>query len=309
MAASRLDVVTGGIRSKGRRGHTIVPNWRWEDRDLNPYELRIAGWLASHADQWREDYVSRNLVAARTGISRDATSKSVRRLVELGIIEVKAGGNGRFVITVDFDVWETPPGPSTIPTTHPQDGLLGLDQVDATRPPSGRHTTTDRTPGVHIEEQREQQGENPQTPAQGGGRKSRRRQPPEALTPLERADDFEAWWKTYPRKIGKLDAVAAWRVMLGHLPSLEQLVGASHEIEQRTRREHTDGEWQRFLPHPSTWLRRGDYLDFDVETQAVSVARHPCVLCGVAEPCVERCQGVAVGAIEDTVTECVWRKT
>lgn len=291
-----------GIRSKGRRGHTIVPNWRWEDPSLNPYELRIAGWLASHADQWREDYVSRNLVADRTGISRDKTSTSVRRLVELGIIEVKSGGNGRFVITFDFEAWELPPDYS-----HPVDQP---SQVDATRPPSGRHTSTERTPHVHIEEQREEQRENPQTPAQGGGRKARRRQPPDPLNVLERAEDFVEWYALYPRKIEKLNAIAAWRVMLGYLPSLEQLTGATLELTARTKREHADdGQWQRFIPYPSTWLRRGDYLDYDVETATVAEVRRPCVLCGVSEPCVERCEGVNIGVIEDVATECVWRTT
>lgn len=296
-----------GIRGKGRRGHTVVPNWRWEDQSLNSYELRIAGWLVSHADQWREDYVSRNLVAERTGISREKTSQSVRRLVELGILSVKSqGGRGRFVITVDFDVWETPPSSSTPVGNRVDDD----DRLDATRPVTGRHTSDDRTPHVHIEEEREEQRENPQTPAQGGGRASRRRNPPEPLTPLERSDDFDEWYASYPRKIEKLNAVAAWRVMLGYLPSLEQLVGATKELEERTRRQyHAEDDWKRFLPYPSTWLRRGDYLDYDVETATVSGKRHPCVLCGVSDPCVERCEGVNRGVIEDVATECVWRTT
>lgn len=297
-----------GIRGKGRRGHTVVPNWRWEDQSLNCYELRIAGWLVSHADQWREDFVSRNLVAERTGISRDKTSQSVRRLVELGILHVKSGGKGRFVITVDFDVWETPPT-----STHPvNNGVDEQDQPDATRPVTGRHTSSDRTPHVHIEEQGEEQRETPQPPAQGGGRErpSRKQKPPEPLTPLERSDDFDAWYAEYPRKQAKLDAIRAWRVMLGYLPSVEQLIGASHELRERTRREASDPtQWERFLPLPSTWLRRGDYLDYDVETATVAERRHPCVLCGVSEPCEERCEGVNRGVIEDVATECVWRTT
>lgn len=297
-----------GIRSKNKRqGHTVVPNWRWEDQTLNPFELRVAGWLASHADNWREAYVSRNMIAERTGIAASTVSKAIAHLVAVGMVVLSRDEPGkRWVIEFDFAVWETPSDISTIPTGSP---LVATRPV-VTRPVTGRHTTSNRSSHDHIEEQREQQRENPQTPAKSGGRKARRSQPPEPLTPLERVDDFDEWWKSWPRKLAKLDAVTAWRVMLGHLPNVDVLVGASADIAERTRREHQgDDQWQRYIPHPSTWLRRGDYLDFDVETAAPREARHPCVLCGVPDPCVERCQGVETGAIEDIGTECVWRTT
>jgi len=36
-----------GIRSRGRRGSVVVPNWRTEDPGIDPYAFRIACWLAS----------------------------------------------------------------------------------------------------------------------------------------------------------------------------------------------------------------------------------------------------------------------
>jgi len=108
-----------GLRSTGRVGSTSIPNWRWEDPDLDPYELRIAGWLASNTQGYTDEYVSRNLIAKRTGISASKVSKSVTRLAELGIIDYyviairQAEGGQRWVITIHLDVWQLPRSPET----------------------------------------------------------------------------------------------------------------------------------------------------------------------------------------------------
>lgn len=106
-----------GIRHTGRVGATIVPNWRWEDPSLDTYQLRIAGWLASHQGEWCEDYVTRNMIAKRTGISAGKVSSSIDALVKAGIIDVEtievpqSQGGQRWVITIHLDVWQgTDPG-------------------------------------------------------------------------------------------------------------------------------------------------------------------------------------------------------
>jgi hypothetical protein len=103
-----------GIRSRGRRGSTAVPNWRWEDLRLDTYDVRVAGWLASHADSYLASDVTRNQVARMLGMSGERASKSLDRLEGLEIIERTIapnamGGGDRWVITFDFDVWETDP--------------------------------------------------------------------------------------------------------------------------------------------------------------------------------------------------------
>lgn len=282
-----------GIRSRnGRKGHTVVPNWRWEDLTLNAYELRVAGWLASHADRWREDHVSRNMIAKRTGIAPSTVSKAVARLAELHIVALQRGERGRWIIEFDFDAWNE----STESTGSP---------LVATRPVTGRDTTSDWSPHDHIEEQREQQVEEPPKPPASGGPKRRKRKNLDPLSPLERSDDFEAWWESYPRKVGKLDAQVAWRDVLGYLPSIESLVEASQDTVERVRRDRSlDPEWERFIPYPSTWLRRGEFMDGRRnEPGPIKVAA--CFVCGVDDPCRAVCQGVQVGII-GSVDECVW---
>jgi hypothetical protein len=132
-----------GIESRGRRGFTVVPNWRWEDPTLDPYDLRVAGWLASHADSYLFDFVSRNAIVRHTHISRARVSSSLTRLVDLAIIEInvidtpQAEGGKRFRITFDFDVWEG----ATQDATRPPPRTPGVHPQDATRPPPGRHTS------------------------------------------------------------------------------------------------------------------------------------------------------------------------
>lgn len=127
------------IVSRGRRGSVVVPNWRTEDPELDAYSFRIACWLASHADRYREETVSRNMIAKVVKISRTTTSASISRLEDLGIIEIsRPKDNTRIVITFDFDVWEGGRHTST--------------QEDATRPLGGRHTSTTKS---HQEEDQE----------------------------------------------------------------------------------------------------------------------------------------------------------
>lgn len=100
-----------GITSSGRRGYVVVPNWRWEDKRLDAYDLRIAGWLASHTDSFRERHVGRNTIAEHTGISGPRVSTSLDRLAALGIITIErvaseSGGKERLRVGFNWQVWE-----------------------------------------------------------------------------------------------------------------------------------------------------------------------------------------------------------
>lgn len=143
-----------GIRSRGRRGNVVVPNWRTEDQSLDPYAFRIACWLASHADRYTEKSVSRNLIAKVLNISGTKVSSALGDLTEQGIVAVEAvGERGRFIITFDFDAWETDwsrGDQSSLPTGR-----------EATR--SGHEATG--TKGHSVEEQKPPAPASPKTEA------------------------------------------------------------------------------------------------------------------------------------------------
>lgn len=68
---------------------------------------------------------------------------------------------------------------------------------------------------------------------------------------------FEDWWATYPRKVGKRKALAEWRRATKRI--------TPDELNARTREFaifHTTQETNpRYIPHPTTWLRRDGWED------------------------------------------------
>jgi Winged helix-turn-helix DNA-binding len=221
--------MSGGIRSRGTIPFTMVPNWRWEDDELDTYEFRIAGWIASHRDDYREAYVTRNEIARRTHISVGKVTLAVRRLTQLGILSVEtlAGGRGhpRWVITIDFDVWA--------PAQRSPGDLKGHEVT------SRGHDVTFEG-GSHLSIQEEQ-----------GEEHSERR----ALVIV--ADDFDSFWGAYPRKVGKAAARKAWDGALKRASVDEVLMGASRVITLWQKY----GYEQQFIPHASTWLNRDGWED------------------------------------------------
>lgn len=64
-------------------------------------------------------------------------------------------------------------------------------------------------------------------------------------------DGFEAFWRSYPRRVAKLDALKAWKQLN---PPIEDVLTAL--------------TWQReqwhdltYVPYPASWLRAGRWMD------------------------------------------------
>lgn len=225
------------IRSKGRRGFTAVPNWRLEDDLLTPYEFRLAAWLASHADSFVEEYLTRNAIAKRLGMSTGAVSNAMERLQGFGIVEIQtveihqSQGGKRWVIIFDHDVWETEPGHHMTGPRSPRDQDPG-------------HHVTSTTGDIDVEQQ-----EEPPNPPEGGV---------SVVDPWERA--FDLWYADYPRKVGRPAAERAFKKKVSGMSTGQMLAlaqGTARWVEHwdRTRIE------AQFIPHPSTFLNQERYND------------------------------------------------
>lgn len=217
-----------GIVSRGRRGSTIVPNWRWEDPDLSPFDLRVAGWLASHADSYRS-HVTRNAVAKALGMAPGTASAALERLQELSIIdiEVVSGEKGkvvRWTIHFDFDVWE---GGQQMTSYRSVDDQVGGQQMT--------------TPTTYREEQLEEQGEPPLTPPGGddGG-----------------ATSFEAFWKRWlalcnRRRVpagSKLKASESWNKLTAPSALVIEVLALWEAYYEHPKAQ--------IPPHAATWLNQ-----------------------------------------------------
>lgn len=76
-------------------------------------------------------------------------------------------------------------------------------------------------------------------------------------TPAGYPAEFEEWWATYPRKVGKGKAVKDWQRAMKRTDN-HTLINASRRLTAFHQAEGTD---TRFIPHPSTWLNRDGWED------------------------------------------------
>ena len=65
-------------------------------------------------------------------------------------------------------------------------------------------------------------------------------------------DEFEFWWKNYPKKLAKGDARKAWKQTEKIRPSLDRLLKALVVAKSSDQWTKDGGQ---FIPYPATWLR------------------------------------------------------
>jgi hypothetical protein len=63
--------------------------------------------------------------------------------------------------------------------------------------------------------------------------------------------DFDTFWKEYPRKVSKQQAVKAWRSIN---PDHTLLTTMLQALEKQKRSEQWQKDNGKFIPHPATWL-------------------------------------------------------
>lgn len=71
------------------------------------------------------------------------------------------------------------------------------------------------------------------------------------------ASDFEAWWKLYPRKVGKGQARKAYLAASKKTAPAELAIAA----EAFATKVHDSRTEERFIPHPATWLNGERWAD------------------------------------------------
>jgi hypothetical protein len=63
--------------------------------------------------------------------------------------------------------------------------------------------------------------------------------------------DFDTFWKEYPRKVSKQQAVKAWKSLN---PDHTLLTTMLQALEKQKRSEQWQKDNGKFIPHPATWL-------------------------------------------------------
>jgi hypothetical protein len=93
---------------------------------------------------------------------------------------------------------------------------------------------------------------------------------------------FEAFWKLYPRKVGKGAAERAWAKIRPDEPLRAAIMAA---IERAMRSQQWTKDGGQFIPHPATWLNEKRWEDGEAtEAQAVG-CKWPVKRGYASEPC------------------------
>ena len=80
------------------------------------------------------------------------------------------------------------------------------------------------------------------------------------IKPLSKSNDFDAFWKAYPKKVGKDAAYKAWEKAK---PRLDDVMFALSWQVQSAQWFKNNGQ---FIPNPSTYINQGRWQDEPTET-------------------------------------------
>ena len=83
-------------------------------------------------------------------------------------------------------------------------------------------------------------------------------------------DDFETFWKTYPRKIGDKRKAQDRFIKVLEEVSFDDLLMAVERFAEEVKRNRTAVS---YIKHPSTWLNQACYLDYLRESSVKASSR------------------------------------
>ncbi|MCL4807677.1 MAG: hypothetical protein KJ062_07765, partial [Thermoanaerobaculia bacterium] len=82
-------------------------------------------------------------------------------------------------------------------------------------------------------------------------------------------EGFARFWRGYPRKVQKGDALKAWKAIKGSDRALALTAVSAYAIAW----ERAPEEQRKFIPYPATWLRAGQWADDPEEWRRAAAAR------------------------------------
>jgi len=228
-----------------------VSEFVWKLAGLKPSEKLIMLKLADHADDnnWR-CWPSLQRIEGDTGLSRSSVARILKKLDSDEWINRERGGikrTTRYTLNKKKIRQSAPAlvSHSDYPNPSSDSGSPTVTQRVVPSSDSGSPTVI---PKPSIQPSKEPSIQTP---------------PP----PVAALDDFPEFWSSYPRKVGKQDALEAFTQQLkaGVLPSIEKLKTA-------IKRANASPTWQKdegqYIPYPKTWLNRHGW---DVEIGPPSV--------------------------------------
>jgi len=207
-------------------GFGVIPNWLVRDTSISGAAKMVYVVLSSHAGAQGTTWLSHATIAAESGTSVSSVQRALSALVGLGLVKVSPrrrddGGQTSNLYRIEAHV---PPGQN--------------DQPPRSERP---------TPSVRVTDEEEPMKKNPTTTTS-----------PSTDVEAPSGDYwtlFEQFWMTYPRKVGKRAAQAAYvRARRRGVMHTDILDGAQRYRDDPNRE-------MKFTAHPTTWLNRDGWHD------------------------------------------------
>lgn len=196
------------------------------------------GWARKHAP------LSRGQIARMCRIRRDRVGVAIRELKSMNIINEEAGA---FLIEKDYELWRLPLSKG-----------VSLNKVST----KSGYTKSGYTKGVQKCTENREGG----IPKIGTGMASNPApnvglEDPKEIFKEKKKDIelFLSFWKAYPRKVAKAQALKAWKKALKK-PSFPRENILSILGRHKNQRQWLENEG-RYIPHASTWLNQERWED------------------------------------------------
>lgn len=232
-----------GVRRRARKADQFVQidNTFLRDETLSIEARGVGAYLLTHAEGFR---LTSTFLGKATGLGRDRLRRVLGELEREGyLVREQTREGGRFAED-EFSMSDEKPQVAPV-TENPSP----VNQAPETR--VHKKTNSENT---KIEENH-QGSSSPAGDAALPGM-------PEPPLPDKAIDiEFEGWWKSYPRKVGKDAARIKYRAA--------RKGGASEQALADALAAHAAG-WERerrakeYIPHAATWLNQGRYADEDL---------------------------------------------
>lgn len=224
-------------------GHlVIIPARAVTDQRVSPAAFRVLSALGSHTDRAGWCRVKQDTIAALLGASRQAVSKQLLVLEELGYVGVvRTGRSSRYRVLLDVPD-ECPIQPDVVSPDCPMQPGVASDATSEVASDSTPRGCIDRTSVLNVVPERT-----------------------EALPALNGTSSFQRFWATYPRREGKGAAEKAWAKALRHATDDLILDGARRYRDDPNRDP-------AFTAHPSTWLNQKRWEDDPLPARSTTTA-------------------------------------
>lgn len=255
----------------------MVPEWVAYHPDLTPAAVRVYIVLIRHGVDPSSCYPSIARIASCAHVSENTVRKALKELAAVGAVQSfkrYLDDDNRHQTSNGYRVFDSPPSarPSSNIEPHPLQDLNPSPSDSEPTPLQNLNPKESKNNDTHLTRKhtRVDSRENAQQPLIEV----------DGLTPAASVPDrFQEFWSSYPRKIGKPKAQAAWKRLTKAKVDPQTIIDGCERWATYYAQARTE---QRFIPHPTTWLNDARYDD---TPEPVSNARasHP-----TRAPIVER---------------------